>query len=153
MNTEFSSRDTKDTIWIADLSISALSLFREQRFRGWCILSFSPSDATSIDVLSEDEYTAFMRDLRATSSALRQVLNPDHMNYELLGNSNPHLHWHVIPRYKNDGRWGQPVWEEWPRGEFWTNRQVLTDSGYAEIVASIRLALEIGDKQHDNQHQ
>jgi diadenosine tetraphosphate (Ap4A) HIT family hydrolase len=22
----------------------------------------------------------------------------------------PHLHWHVVPRYKNDGRWGAPIW-------------------------------------------
>lgn len=132
------SRDSRDTLWIADLRVSALSLFREQRFRGWCILSFSPWDATSVDALSADEYTAFMQDVRTTSQALRQVFEPDHLNYELLGNSNPHLHWHIIPRYKSDPRWGQPVWEEWPRGEFWDNRHSLTDVEYAGIVTSIR---------------
>jgi diadenosine tetraphosphate (Ap4A) HIT family hydrolase len=34
------------------------------------------------------------------------------MNVESLGNLMPHLHWHVIPRYRNDGRWGQPIWAQ-----------------------------------------
>jgi len=38
------------------------------------------------------------------------VCEPQHVNVESLGNVMPHLHWHVIPRYKNDGRWGSPIW-------------------------------------------
>ena len=38
------------------------------------------------------------------------MCKPDHMNVESLGNVMPHLHWHVIPRYKDDGRWGHPIW-------------------------------------------
>lgn len=138
MSTSQTTRDSKDTIWIADLQVSTLSLFREQRFRGWCILSFNLWDATSIDALSIEEYATFMHDVRTTSQALRQVFKPDHMNYELLGNSNPHLHWHIIPRYKSDPRWGQPVWEGWPRGEFWDNQHVLTNEESVETVEQIR---------------
>jgi diadenosine tetraphosphate (Ap4A) HIT family hydrolase len=29
---------------------------------------------------------------------------------ERLGNTVPHLHWGLIPRYKNDRRWGHPIW-------------------------------------------
>jgi diadenosine tetraphosphate (Ap4A) HIT family hydrolase len=28
----------------------------------------------------------------------------------LLGNAEPHLHWHIIPRYLNDPAWGHPIW-------------------------------------------
>jgi diadenosine tetraphosphate (Ap4A) HIT family hydrolase len=30
------------------------------------------------------------------------VFKPDKMNYELLGNGCPHLHWHLYPRRKGD---------------------------------------------------
>lgn len=125
-------------IWIADLSISTLSLFRDQRFRGYCILGFAPRSETMLEALSDEEYERFMADLRTTSRALRAALQPDHMNYELLGNTNPHLHWHVVPRYKTDPRWGQPIWEGWPRAEFTTNPHVLSAEEYQNLIGAIR---------------
>jgi diadenosine tetraphosphate (Ap4A) HIT family hydrolase len=34
----------------------------------------------------------------------------DHINIETLGNVVPHLHWHIVPRYRTDPRWGNPIW-------------------------------------------
>jgi diadenosine tetraphosphate (Ap4A) HIT family hydrolase len=135
-------KDNKDVIWIADLSISTLLLFRDQRFRGYCILSFVDENSTNLEALSDSDYNEFMQDLRAASKAIRTALTPDHMNYELLGNSNPRLHWHIVPRYKTDPRWGRPIWEEWPRNEFNLNRYTLESHEYALIVDQIRTALE-----------
>lgn len=130
-----------DVIFITEMEISTLLLFRDQRFRGYCILSFEPWDATSIESLMDEDYTLFMTDLRTASAAIRHALKPDHMNYELLGNTNPHLHWHIIPRYKTDPRWGQPIWEDYPRNEFTINRHVLADAEYEQIVEGIRANL------------
>jgi diadenosine tetraphosphate (Ap4A) HIT family hydrolase len=135
-------RDNEHAIWIADLSTSTLLLFRDQRFKGYCILSFARQRATSLESLSDDEYRAFCLDLRAASRAIRQALNPDHMNYELLGNSDPHLHWHIVPRYKTDPRWGQPIWEGWPRNEFNVNRCLLSEEEYGITVKRIQTALQ-----------
>ena len=57
-----------------------------------------------------NEWQAYAADLHRVVHAIVSVCKPDHMNIESLGNLMPHLHWHVIPRYKNDGRWGQPIW-------------------------------------------
>src|SRR5689334_19078184 len=135
-------KDNDDVLWIAELSISTLFLYREQRFRGYCLLSFSAWEATSLETLNDVEYHQFMQDLRIASIAIRSVLTPDHMNYELLGNTNPHLHWHIIPRYKTDPRWGQPIWEGYPRNEFKINRHTLPETEYQELVNKIRVALE-----------
>jgi diadenosine tetraphosphate (Ap4A) HIT family hydrolase len=104
-------------------------------------LSFSAWDATSLESLSDEEYQRFAQDLRLASRAIRVVCNPDHMNYELLGNSNPHLHWHIVPRYKTDPRWGQPIWEGYPRNEFKINRHTLSETEYRLLVNQIRSAL------------
>ena len=39
------------------------------------------------------------------------AFRPRKLNYELLGNSVPHLHWHLIPRYSDDPMRTVPVWE------------------------------------------
>jgi diadenosine tetraphosphate (Ap4A) HIT family hydrolase len=126
---------------IAPLSVSTFYLFTDQRFRGYSLLIFDPYHATELEQLSAADYDAYTQDLRRAASALRAALKPDHMNYELLGNSNPHLHWHIVPRFKDDLRWGQPIWEGWPRDEFNANRQKLSEAAYQALVDQIRAAL------------
>ena len=58
------------------------------------------------------------------------------MNYELLGNTVPHLHWHVVPRHDWDLNPKRPIWEH-------QHEPVLLDtSGYEEIASAIRARLE-----------
>lgn len=42
--------------------------------------------------------------------AVRDVMAPDKVNLASLGNMTPHLHWHVIPRYRDDAQFPSPVW-------------------------------------------
>ena len=53
---------------------------------------------------------AFMRAVFAVEGALRASLSPHKMNVASLGNLTPHLHWHVIPRFKDDPAFPKPVW-------------------------------------------
>jgi diadenosine tetraphosphate (Ap4A) HIT family hydrolase len=51
-----------------------------------------------------------MRVVLAVESALRKVLKPNKINLASLGNVTPHLHWHVIPRFKHDAHFPNPIW-------------------------------------------
>lgn len=48
----------------------------------------------------------------AAESALREVMAPDKVNLASLGNLVPHLHWHVIARFRDDPHFPRPVWCE-----------------------------------------
>lgn len=51
-----------------------------------------------------------MRAVYATESLLREMLKPDKINLASLGNMTPHLHWHVIARFRGDVHFPQSIW-------------------------------------------
>lgn len=58
------------------------------------------------------DQVALLRVVVAAESALRCAMQPDKINLASLGNVVPHLHWHVIPRFKEDPHFPNPVWGE-----------------------------------------
>ena len=95
---------------VAPLPVSSLYLAKNQTYRGQCTLIFDLRHAARPDQLTLDEWAAFCADLYKAQNAVVTVTRPDHVNIESLGNLVPHLHWHIIPRYVDDPRWGMPIW-------------------------------------------
>lgn len=124
--------------FVAKLSVSSLYLSKDQTYRGTCGLIFDPRHVTRIDELSAVEFSAFSQDLFRAHAAIVQVTRPDHMNVALLGNSVPHLHWGIVPRYRSDPRWGLPIWGS-SRKEI-SEVRVSADEQQA-LIAELRRAL------------
>lgn len=102
------SNDTWD--FVAKLGVASLYLNKNQTYRGHCQLIFDLRHAARPDQLTLEEWTAFSDDLYRAQGVIQRVTNADHVNLESLGNMVPHLHWHVVPRYRDDVRWGSPIW-------------------------------------------
>ena len=122
--------------FIARLEVSSLYLSREnQAYRGAAMLIYDASHVTRLGELSSSAWSALAQDLYRVEVAQANALKPDHVNVGALGNIVPHLHWHLIPRYQDDPRWGAPIWtdhrDEVPRAE-------LAESEYAELAALIK---------------
>lgn len=94
---------------VISLRVSTLCLLHNQAYRGHCILIYDPKHVVRPDALTADEWSAFADDAYRATKALVKVCRPDHVNVECLGNQIPHLHWHIVPRYKSDPRWGGPI--------------------------------------------
>jgi len=60
--------------------------------------------------LAPDERQRLMGVVVEVEALLRETLAPDKVNLASLGNMVPHLHWHVIPRFRNDRHFPAPVW-------------------------------------------
>jgi diadenosine tetraphosphate (Ap4A) HIT family hydrolase len=76
--------------------------------RGYAIVIWRGRHVAEPTELSTDEAAAYWQELLRVGRALEQHLQPVKMNYDLLGNSLPHLHAHVVPRYADDPRPGWP---------------------------------------------
>ena len=60
--------------------------------------------------LPEAERAALMAVVFAVEEVMRATMLPDKMNLASLGNMTPHVHWHVIARYRDDRHFPGPVW-------------------------------------------
>jgi diadenosine tetraphosphate (Ap4A) HIT family hydrolase len=135
-------RPAANDFWdlVAPLSVSSLYLAKNQTYRGQCSLIFDLRHAARPDDLSTDEWMAFCADLYAAQRAVVKVTLPDHINIESLGNVVPHLHWHIIPRYVGDARWGMPIWTT-PLSEMMDTR--LDPNERATLLEHLRAALPL----------
>jgi diadenosine tetraphosphate (Ap4A) HIT family hydrolase len=67
--------------------------------------------------LAPAERARLMAVVFAVEAHVRKWLEPDKMNLASLGNVTPHLHWHVIPRWRDDRHFPGPVWAQARHGE------------------------------------
>jgi diadenosine tetraphosphate (Ap4A) HIT family hydrolase len=123
---------------VAKLVVSTWYLPTNQQYRGHGVLVFDPRHATRLDELSAAEWAAYAADLQRVVRGIVAVCTPDHVNVESLGNVMPHLHWHVVPRYKNDGRWGAPIWAADLAQQ---PRRALTANDRAGLLEALRATL------------
>ncbi|WP_447979871.1 HIT family protein [Candidatus Nitrospira bockiana] len=66
--------------------------------------------ATELFELSGEERGQLVEELNEVSAALNSAFDAVKINYELLGNQVPHMHWHLIPRLRTDPAPREPVW-------------------------------------------
>ena len=60
--------------------------------------------------LAPAQRTRVMDVVWAVEAAQRAVLAPEKVNLASFGNMTPHVHWHVIPRYRDDAHFPNPTW-------------------------------------------
>jgi diadenosine tetraphosphate (Ap4A) HIT family hydrolase len=100
--------DGKPFNTVAELDVSYLTAGEQTPLKGSCAL-FLKRHAVELYELSADEAAAFMRDAQRASKAIHGVTGAVKMNYEIHGNTIPHLHMHLFPRYAGDPFEWRPI--------------------------------------------
>ena len=120
-------------IFICDLDVSSLILFKEQSKPGRVIVAYKDHVSEIVNI-SDEERNAFMADVTRAAKALHAAFKPNKVNYGAYGDTGCHLHMHLVPKYEGGDEWGD-VFQMNP------NKVYLTDEEYAEMIEKIKANL------------
>jgi diadenosine tetraphosphate (Ap4A) HIT family hydrolase len=104
----------EELVWEFAHSVAFLGSW--QYYHGYCVL-VARHHNSELFQLEESERHAFLDEMCLLAQVLSDVFRPLKLNYELLGNQVPHLHWHLFPRYADDPDRLRPAWVALDRAE------------------------------------
>lgn len=121
-------------IEICDLGVSTVFLFKEQTYKGRCIVAYKDHNVELYE-LKGDDLLKFMDDVNKVASTMKKLFDPAKINYGAYSDKLPHLHIHLVPKYIDGTDFG---------GIFAMNPQqnYLSDSEYIEMVSKIKKTLK-----------
>ena len=118
-------------IKICELESSTLYLFKEQTYRGRCVVAFK-EHKSEIFNLDDEELSLFMKDVARAAKAMNTAFSPDKINYGAYADKMTHLHFHIVPKYENGPNWGG-TFEMSP-----ANKILLSDEEYVALITKIK---------------
>ena len=120
-------------IFICDLEVSSLILFKEQSKPGRVIVAYKDHVSEIVNI-SDEERNLFFADVARAAKALHAAFHPNKVNYGAYGDTGCHLHMHLVPKYEGGDEWG---------GVFQMNpgKVYLTDAEYEEMIEKIKANL------------
>lgn len=100
--------------FVKELETGYVVLGDHQYFKGYTLF-LCKAHETELFNLDKDFKMKFLEEMSLVAQAVSKAFSAEKMNYELLGNGETHLHWHLFPRKSGDmGTYGNngkgPVW-------------------------------------------
>ncbi len=84
-------------------------LGENQFYKGYSLLLYR-FHVEQLHELTPKEVEVFLQDMYSIGKELFEKLHPVRINYAILGNTLPHLHAHIIPRYADDSNPHHSIW-------------------------------------------
>lgn len=96
--------------FIAELETGFVVAGDHQFFRGYTLF-LCKHHIQELHQLEKEFKLKFLEEMSLVAEAVFKVFQPAILNYEALGNTEHHLHWHLFPRYKDDPNPKGPIWQ------------------------------------------
>ena len=94
-------RGGRNAHFIHEFEHSVLFVGDHQFHRGYCLLLLK-EHVRELHELEPTVYVALSQELLAAGRAVVETFKPWKMNYSCYGNVDPHIHWHLFPRYDSE---------------------------------------------------
>jgi diadenosine tetraphosphate (Ap4A) HIT family hydrolase len=107
--------------FVKELETGYVVIGDHQYFKGYTLF-LCKEHKNELHELDNDFKEKFLVEMSKVSEAVYRAFKPIKLNYELLGNGDPHTHWHIFPINPNEPNPTYPVW--------WTPKEKM----YAENV-------------------
>lgn len=109
-------KDGTNPYFVKELDTGYVVIGDNQHFYGYTLFLYKHhQDKTELFHLEHSERAKFLEEMTMVAKAVSKAFDAEKINYELLGNGESHLHWHLFPRkagdiegYGNNGK--GPVW-------------------------------------------
>lgn len=107
-------KDGTNPYFVKELETGYVVIGDHQHFKGYTLF-LCKEHKTELFDLEKSTKIKFLEEMSIVAEAVSNAFHAQKMNYELLGNGDTHIHWHLFPRvngdlgdYGNDGK--GPVW-------------------------------------------
>lgn len=109
-------KEKSNPYFVAELETGYVVIGDHQYFKGYTLFLCKHHDS-ELHFLEENFKEKFLIEMSKVAEAVYKAFNAEKLNYELLGNGETHLHWHLFPRKTDDSPEKGPVW--------WLNRNIM----------------------------
>ncbi len=142
-----SAREGQNPYVISKLPSGWLVIGDVQPLLGYCVFLADPV-LPSINDLSEADRVQYSLDILRVGDALLKVTDSYRINYETLGNTEPALHTHIIPRYLSEpeDKRKMPAMMKYS----WAEAEPFSPDVHGSFVEKLRAALYLCDYQWIN---
>ena len=121
-------------IEICRLEYSTVYLNRDQKHKGRCIVTFK-DHKTEYHQLTAAENQGYFAEVARVSRAMDRLYHPDKINYATFGDGVPHVHMHLVPKYRNGLQWGEAFHDD-------VEKVLLTEAEYRLMVEELRQEID-----------
>ncbi len=131
--------------FVKELETGYVVIGDNQHFKGYTLF-LCKEHKTELFHLEKSVKIKFLEEMSIVAEAVSIAFGAEKMNYELLGNGDTHLHWHLFPRrsgdienYGNNGK--GPVWW-YPMEKMYSDENCPSEGVLEEMKALLLEALE-----------
>lgn len=137
-------KNNENPYFVKELKTGYVVLGDNQHFKGYTLF-LCKQHKIELFHLEQDYKMKFLEEMSLVAEAVSKAFNAEKINYELLGNGETHLHWHLFPRITGDienyGNKGKgPVWW-YPMEKMYSDSNKPTETELCELKEKLLLEL------------
>ena len=138
-------REGTNPYFVKELESGYVVIGDHQHFKGYTLF-LCKEHKIELHELEPSMKRKYLEEMALVAEAVAGAFGAEKMNYELLGNGDTHLHWHLFPRVSGDlGDYGNngkgPVW--WlPREAMYTEENRPSHFELEEMMRKLRIELD-----------